>query len=120
MSDTATPVAPSAVEAAIAKAKAAYGDLVTLTLDGHKLGFKRLDKAKVTDMRKQISKSPDLAIEISVNVCGFCCVVGREHFDELSAKYPLAFCGTEGIKGVIDVLMDLARGGEDGPGIRVE
>jgi hypothetical protein len=47
-------------------------------------------------------------------------VYGSENFKELSERYPLAFCGNDGTKGVIDALMDLARGGEQGPQIRVE
>jgi hypothetical protein len=47
-------------------------------------------------------------------------VYGQENFKELSDRFPLAFCGNDDTKGVIDALMDLARGGAEGPSIRVE
>lgn len=104
----------------IEEAKRKHGTLVTIELEGQKLAFRRLDKAKITDMKRAINKNPDLSLDVSINCCEFVCVVGQSSFKELANKYPLAFCGTEGIRGVIDVLMDLARGGESGPNIRVE
>lgn len=101
------------------KLKQTYGDLVVIDLDGKPLAFKRLTKAQITDMKKRITDKPALVVEITINCCSFNCVYGSEYFDELSAKYPLAFCGNEGDKGVIDWLMDLARGGSSGPSIRV-
>lgn len=100
--------------------KAKYGDLVVIDIDGHTLAFKRLSKAQLTDLKKRVNKTPDLVIEVTINACEFNCVYGAEHFKEASDKYPLAFCGNEDTKGVIDVLMDLARGGASGPTIRVE
>jgi len=108
------------VDTVIAAAKQKHGSLVVIELEGQKLAFRRLDKAKITDMKRAINKNPDLSLDVSINCCEFVCVVGQSSFKELSNKYPLAFCGTEGTRGVIDVLMDLARGGEAGPNIRVE
>lgn len=107
------------IDPEIVEAKKKYGDLVVITLEGQKLAFRRLDKAKITDMKRAINKNTDLSLDVSINCCGFVCVVGQASFVDLANKYPLAFCGTEGIRGVIDVLMDLARGGEAGPDIRV-
>jgi hypothetical protein len=91
--------------------KAEHGKVVVIELDGKILAFKRLNRSKVTDMRTQINKKPDLAVEISINVCEFQCVLGKEHFKALSDAYPLAFCGNDDQPGVIDALIDLARGG---------
>jgi hypothetical protein len=118
MPDTDTIQPP--VDSAIQAAKQKHGDLVVIDIEGKTLAFRRLDRAKLTDMKRNISKNPDLSLDVSVNTCEFCCVVGQQYFKELSNKYPLAFCGTEGQPGVIDVLMDLARGGVTGPSIRVE
>jgi len=100
--------------------KAKYGDLIVIELEGKTLAFKRLTKAQLTQMKTQINKKPDLVIDITINSCEFNCVLGSEHFKDLADRYPLAFCGNEDTKGVIDALMDLARGGAAGPSIRVE
>lgn len=107
-------------DTALAELKKRHGALVVIELEGQKLAFRRLDKAKITDMKRAINKNPDLSLDVSINCCEFVCVLGQSSFKEMSNKYPLAFCGTEGVRGVIDVLMDLARGGESGPNIRVE
>ncbi len=103
----------------LSKLKATYGSLITLTIEGKVLAFKRLTKSQLTDLRTQLSKKSNLVIDLTINVCGFNCVYGSEYFEELSSKYPLAFCGNEGNPGVIDALMDLARGGAEGPTIQV-
>lgn len=106
-------------DAAILEAKARHGDLICIDLEGKTLAFRRLNMAAITDMKRNIGNKPELSLNISINSCKFCCVVGVQYFDELANKYPLAFCGTDGRPGVIDALMDLARGGENGPSIRV-
>jgi hypothetical protein len=100
--------------------KTKYGDLVIIDIADKTLAFKRLTKSQLTDMRKRINSKPELAIEISINCCEFNCVFGAEHFKEMSDRFPLAFCGNDDSKGVIDALLDLARGGASGPQIRVE
>lgn len=118
MSEPETPADPSI--AAIKQLKIKYGELVVIDLAGHTLAFKRLSRGQLTELKKRINKQPDLVIEVTINACEFNCVYGAEHFKSLSEFYPLAFCGNEDTKGVIDVLMDLARGGAAGPNIRVE
>lgn len=100
--------------------KAKYGDLVVIDIGEKTLAFKRLTKSQLTDLKKRVNKTPDLVIEVTINCCEFNCVYGAESFKELSDRYPLAFCGNDDTKGVIDALMDLARGGAAGPSIRVE
>lgn len=95
----------------LAEAKAKYRKVVILELDGKSLAFKPLTLAMITDLKKQITKSPELALKLSVNACKFCCIFGAEHFDELADVYSLAFAGNSDNPGVIDALMDLARGG---------
>jgi hypothetical protein len=97
--------------------KAQHKRLVVCELDGVTLAFKPLNKAKLIDLKKTITSKPDLACEFSINACEFCCVYGREKFAELADLYPIAFCGSLGSPGVIDHLMDLARGDAQ---IRVE
>jgi hypothetical protein len=94
----------------IPELKAKYGRLVIIDIDGKTLAFKPLNKDKITDLKKQISKAPDLALNVSINACEFCCVLGAEHFKELADSRPLAFAGNSTDPGVIDALMDLARG----------
>lgn len=103
-----------------AQLKVKFGDLIVIDIEDKTLAFKRLSRGQLTDMKKRINKTPDLVIDITINSCEFNCVYGAEHFKDLSDRYPLAFCGNEGSKGVIDALMDLARGGAAGPTIRVE
>jgi hypothetical protein len=105
---------------AIRELRTKYGRVIKIEIDGKTLAFKPLDKAKITDMKRNMNKNPDLSLDISLNVCEFCCVFGASDFQDLANRYPLAFCGTEGNKGVIDYLMDLARGGASGPQISVE
>jgi hypothetical protein len=101
----------------LAALKAQHKRLVVCELDGVTLAFKPLNKAKLIDLKKTITSKPDLACEFSINACEFCCVFGRERFSELADLYPIAFCGSMGSPGVIDHLMDLARGDAQ---IRVE
>ena len=96
---------------AIEKLKAQHGQLVQCEIDGRVLAFRAINKAGLQDLRKQLRAKPDLAVELSINACKFCCVFGKEHVDELTDRYPLAFAGYESAPGVIDHLMDLARGG---------
>lgn len=97
---------------AIDAAKKIHGSLIIIEFadDDKVLAFKRLTRGMITDMKKQISKKPELALEVSLNACEFCCVVGNSDYPALAAKYPLAFCGSEDEPGVIDVLMAEARG----------
>lgn len=104
----------------IAELKGKYGDLVVIEIEEKTLAFKRLSRAQLTDLKQRLVKQPNLVIELTINACEFNCVLGGEHFKLLADRYPLAFCGNEDSKGVIDVLMDLARGGAQGPNIRVE
>jgi hypothetical protein len=120
MSDENEDTRSEKVKAEIAKLKAQYGDLISVELEGHTLAFKRFTKAQLTDLRKRINSKPDLVIDLTINACEFQCVLGKEFFGELSNKYPIVFCGDYQTKGVSDYLMDLARGGADGPKITVE
>lgn len=90
--------------------KGQFKRLVVCEIDGETLAFKPLNRAKLIDLKKTITAKPDLAAEFSINACEFCCVLGREKFGELADLYPIAFCGSLGSPGVIDHLMDLARG----------
>jgi len=102
----------SSLESTLKAARAAHGLLVVVDFEeeGKTFAFKRLTRAMITDMKKRMGKQPDLALEVSLNACEFCCVVGSSDYSEFAAKYPLAFCGSEDEPGVIDVLMQNARG----------
>lgn len=89
------------------QAKEQYGRLVVVEIDGKVLAFRPMDRAKITDVRKKLAKTPDLALDILTNVCEFQCVVGKEHFSEVAAMYPLVIAGDDSIA---DALMTLARG----------
>lgn len=89
------------------QAKRDHGRLVVVEVDGKTLAFRPLDRAKITDVRKKLAKTPDLALEILTNVCEFQCVVGKEHFAEVARDYPLLIAGDDSIA---DGLMNLARG----------
>jgi hypothetical protein len=91
----------------IASAKAQYGRLVVLEIDGKTLAFKPMDRAKITELRKTLAKSPDLALNLMTNAVEFCCVVGRADFKEIADKYPLVIAGDDSI---IDALFAMARG----------
>jgi hypothetical protein len=69
----------------VEQAKQQYGRLVVVEIDGKTLAFKPLDKAKITDVRSRLAKTPNLALDILTNVCEFQCVVGSEHFKEVSS-----------------------------------
>ncbi len=98
-------------EATIEQLKAAHKRLVILEVSGNVLAFKPLTRAMVQDLKKHITNKPENAVELSINACDFCCVLGKERFTELANLYPLAFAGSFGAPGVIDLLFDLARGG---------
>lgn len=100
------------VEAQLKAARATHGPLVIVEFadEGKTFAFKRLTRAMITDMKKRMGQKPDLALEVSLNACEFCCVVGQNDYSEFAAKYPLAFCGSEDEPGVIDTLMVNARG----------
>jgi hypothetical protein len=89
------------------QAKQQYGRLVVVEIDGKVLAFKPLDKAKITDVRSRLAKTPLLALDILTNVCEFQCVVGQAFFKEVAAAYPLLMAGDDSIA---DALMTLARG----------
>lgn len=91
----------------LAQAKEQFGRLVVVEIDGMTLGFRPMDRAKITDVRKKLAKSPDLALDILTNACEFQCVVGAEHFKAVAAAYPLLIAGEDSIA---DALMTLARG----------
>jgi hypothetical protein len=88
-------------------AKAQYGRLVVLEIDGKTLAFKPMDRTKITELRKSLAKAPDLALSLMTNAVEFCCVVGRADFKEIADKYPLVIAGDDSI---IDSLMTMARG----------
>lgn len=92
--------------------KTKFKRLVVVNVGGRDLAFRPLDKAKLIDLQKQLAKSPELRVALSINVIGFCCVYGNEHFDEVANEYPLALVGSgdDGSPGVLDALMSLARG----------
>jgi hypothetical protein len=89
------------------QALATYGRLVELRIDGVLLAFKPIDRAKITDIRRKLAKTPDLALDILTNAVEFCCVVGRESFRAVADKYPLVIAGDD---SVADALMAMARG----------
>lgn len=89
------------------QAKEQYGRLVVLEIEGKTLAFRPMDRAKITDVRKKLAKTPDLALDILTNVCEFQCVVGKEYFREVADAYPLVIAGDDSIA---DALMTLARG----------
>lgn len=91
----------------VEQAKKQYGRLVVVEIDGKTLAFKPLDKAKITDVRQKLAKTPLLALDILTNVCEFQCVVGAEYFKDIARDYPLLMAGDDSIA---DALMTLARG----------
>lgn len=95
---------------AIRELKAKYGKLVVAEVDGVTLAFKPLNKAKVADLKKNITQKPEIALELSCNACEFSCVLGEAQVRELTERFPLAFAGSLGAPGVIDYLFELARG----------
>lgn len=105
MADIST--APSEDSSELQAAKAQYGRLVVLEIDGATLAFKPMDRAKITDIRRKLAKTPDLALDVLTNAVEFCCVVGRESFKAIADKYPLVIAGDD---SVADALMALARG----------
>lgn len=98
---------PSEDSPELQQAKATYGRLVVLEIDGVQLAFKPMDRAKITDIRRKLAKTPDLALDVLTNAVEFCCVVGRESFKSIADKYPLVIAGDD---SVADALMALARG----------
>lgn len=108
--DTAAPVPETATQRAIRELKAKYGRLVVAEIGGETLAFKPLNKAKIGDLKKNITQKPEIALELSVNACEFSCVFGESQIKALIELYPLAFAGSFGAPGVIDVLFELARG----------
>lgn len=97
--------------------KAQHKRIVVCEIEGHVMVFKPLNRAKLQDLKKAITGKPEHALELSINACEFCCVLGVERFKELADLYPIAFGGSYGSPGVIDHLMDLAKGS---PSIRTE
>ena len=91
----------------VEQAKQQYGRLVVVEVDGKVLAFKPMDRAKITDIRTKLAKTPNLALDILTNVCEFQCVVGKEHFADVARDYPLVVAGDDSIA---DALMTLARG----------
>jgi CBS domain-containing protein len=91
----------------VEQAKQQYGRLVVVEVDGKVLAFKPIDKAKITDIRAKLAKTPNLALDILTNAVEFCCVVGQEHFKDIASKYPLIVAGDDSIA---DALMTMARG----------
>lgn len=98
---------PSEDSPEVQAAKSTYGRLVVLEIDGAVLAFKPMDRAKITDVRRKLAKTPDLALDILTNAVEFCCVVGREQFKAIADRYPLVIAGDDSIA---DALMSLARG----------
>lgn len=90
--------------------KSKHGRLVVAEVNGHTFAFRPLDLAKVSEFKRNLSKSPELAVELSVNVCKFLCIFGQENLDSVVQSCPLAFAGGAEA-GVIDVLLENARGG---------
>jgi hypothetical protein len=88
----------------LSEAKEKFGRLVVVESGDMVLAFRPLDRAKITDVRKKLAKTPDLALDILTNVCEFQCVVGKEHFDAFMRDNPLA------ADTIADELMTLARG----------
>ena len=88
-------------------AKEQFGRLVVVEIEGKTLAFRPVSRDGITDVRKKLAKTPDLALNILTNLCEFQCVVGAEHFKEIAAAYPLLIAGDDSIA---DALMNLARG----------
>lgn len=91
----------------VAAAKAQFGRLVVLEIDDKVLAFKPMDRAKITELKKSLAKSPDLALNLMTNAVEFCCVVGKAEFKAIADKYPLVIAGDDSI---IDALFEMARG----------
>jgi hypothetical protein len=107
---TEVPAPETPIQRAVRELKAKYGRLVVAEIGGETLAFKPLNKAKIADLKKNITQKPEIALELSVNACEFSCVLGESKVKELSELYPLAFAGSIGAPGVIDYLFELARG----------
>ncbi len=92
--------------------KAKHPRFVRVTIAGKVLAFKPLNKAKVQQIKADLGKSPELAVELLCNACKFQCIFGKDDFDALADLYPLAFTGGDKDEpGVINALYDMARGG---------
>jgi uncharacterized protein (DUF934 family) len=81
--------------------------LAVIEIDGVTLAFRPFSKAAVIDVRKNLDKRPDAAIDILINSLKFVCVYGVEHFDQVAQDRPMALAGRDGLH---DALMQMAKG----------
>lgn len=97
-------------ESKIAELKSKHGKILIVELDDKVLAFKKFPKAQLQDLVKNVSKKPDMALELSINAVKFLCVHGSEHVDALAEEYPLAFGGSEDEPGICEQLVSMSRG----------
>ncbi len=97
-------------EAKIKELKTQHGKLLIVEIDGKELAFKKFSKAAVQDLVKNVSKKPDMALELSIGAVKFLCVYGQNELDQLTEEFPLAFAGSEDEPGVCEQLVQMSRG----------
>lgn len=84
--------------------------IISVVLDGKLLCFKPMNKAKLGQLKRQIGKSPDLELDLSINAVKFQCVHGKEDYDALADAYPIAMVGSDGMQGVLSYMIEIAKG----------
>lgn len=99
-------------QAKIDAARAEFGKIVQVEIDGELLLFRRPNKAEVVNMNKAARKQPELAVEHAIGFCRVChCGPGpKEDVDKFANMYPLLFAGSDEQKGISDHLITMAHG----------
>lgn len=105
----------SAFQDKIDQARAQYGKIIAVEVDGELLIFRRPKRAELVNMNKAARKQPELAIEHAIGLCRVCHIgPGKKGIDgdvdRLSNEYTLLFAGSDDFKGISDHLIELSRG----------
>lgn len=99
----------------IDQARAKYGKVIAVELNGELLIFRRPKRAELVNMNKAARKQPDMAIEHAIQLCRVCHVgPGKRGIDgdvdRLANEYTLLFAGSDDFKSISDHLIDLSKG----------
>jgi hypothetical protein len=105
----------SAFQDKIDQARAQYGKVIAVEIDGELLIFRRPKRAELVNMNKAARKQPELAIEHAIGLCRVCHIgPGKRGIegdvDRFSDMYTLLFAGSDDFKGISDHLIELSRG----------
>ncbi len=99
----------------IDQARAQYGKVIAVEIDGELLIFRRPKRAELVNMNKSARKQPELAIEHAIGLCRVCHIgPGKRGIegdvDRFANEYTLLFAGSDDFKGISDHLIELSRG----------